>query len=368
MRRPDRNRPAFRLRHLSQSGHFPSGNPRYYYTKPRKLGGQAIPMPDAPPDSMKFRKAYAEAEAAPVPVRSNALPGSLADAIERFYASGSWQRRAESTRGVWRRYGSDIAALYGTAPLATVRTKNIKTDLSRLDPHPANNRLKSWQAVSKWCEDNGLVDVDPARPIRKRETPKSDGHTAWTRADFESFQRHWPIGTTQRLAFELLYRSCASIVDVVRLGPGMVSEGWLIYERQKSGSLAAVPWHRGTAPEWFEWTDDLEECLASADRHMTFLVTTRGHAKSEKSASQWFSRACTAAGLANLSAHGVRKGRAAMFRENGATTDQRMGVLGHETEGEATFYSKSADLKKVISGTKVPTRTGKLEVFRRSSQ
>ena len=40
-----------------------------------------------------------------------------------------------------------------------------------------------------------------------------------------------------------------------------------------------------------------------------------------------------------------------MFKENGAATDQRMAILGHETEGEAQRYSKSADLQRIITGT-----------------
>ncbi|WP_157771601.1 hypothetical protein [Thioclava nitratireducens] len=50
------------------------------------------------------------------------------------------------------------------------------------------------------------------------------------------------------------------------------------------------------------------------------------------------------------SAHGLRKLRAAIFRENGATKDQRMAILGHETAAEAEHYDKSADLKRVVKG------------------
>jgi hypothetical protein len=38
-----------------------------------------------------------------------------------------------------------------------------------------------------------------------------------------------------------------------------------------------------------------------------------------------------------------------MFKENGATKEQRMAILGHETEHQADHYSKSADLRRVIA-------------------
>jgi integrase len=89
---------------------------------------------------------------------------------------------------------------------------------------------------------------------------------------------------------------------------------------------------------------------------MTFLVTAAGRPRSNKAASQWFSKACSEAGLAEgKSAHGLRKLRAAMFRENGATKDQRKAILGHESDAEEALYSKSADLQRVISGTDFPT-------------
>ncbi|WP_353475119.1 hypothetical protein PVT71_16290 [Salipiger sp. H15] len=131
----------------------------------------------------------------------------------------------------------------------------------------------------------------------------------------------------------------------------MIRDGWLTYIRKKSGSLATCP--MGTdAPAWFEHTDDLAEAEAAQPlKYMTYMVTSTGRVRSHKAAAQWFSRACDDAGLAHLSAHGIRKHRASIFKENGATAEQRMAVLGHETGGEATRYSKSADLLRTIEGT-----------------
>jgi site-specific recombinase XerD len=98
------------------------------------------------------------------------------------------------------------------------------------------------------------------------------------------------------------------------------------------------------------------------------LTTEHGKSRSEKAAASWFSKAAQAAGLEKgKTAHGVRKGRAAMFKENGASSDQRMAILGHETESETLHYSKSADLRRTIEGTessnfseRVPTRKSNL--------
>ena len=334
------------MRHLSQSGHWPSGNPRFYY---RPKGQKGMPMPDAPIDSPEFRAAYAAKEG----TRPTYAPaGSLSAAIEEFQTSPEFAERATSTQRMWARTLDDLREKYGNLPFDGIRTRHIKADLSNFPPNPANNRAKAWKALFRYMEDIGRVEVDPARPIRKRKTPASDGFTAWTRDDFAAFRAHWPHETRERLAFEVYYRSCASTVDAVRLGPGMVDDGWLVYQRSKSRSLAVIPW-TSAAPDWFEWTDDLERCETD---HMVWMATVYGRPRSHKAASSWFAAACRAAGL-DLSAHGIRKGRAAVFRENGATAEQRMAILGHETEGEATAYSRSADLRRVIDGHQAATVT-----------
>ena len=314
-------------------------------------------MPDAPKDSPKFLKAYLEAaEGTKLHPAPSHAAGSLGWAIRAYFASEEYKALAALTRQQRKRILEAVEAEYGRAPYAGVQPKHIRTDLAKLDAHPANNRLKCWRALFKWLHLRGMIDADPASQVLPRKAPKSDGHTAWERSDLETFRGYWPHGTPQRLCMELLYRSCAAMVDACRIGPGMVNAGWLTMTRSKSGSLAVIPWAAANAPDWFEWTDDLELSLGASPRHMTYIVTAGGKPRSEKSTSQWFSKACRDAGLENgKSAHGLRKLRASMFRENGASEDQRKAILGHETSAEAAHYSKSADMRRVISGTDFPT-------------
>lgn len=335
-----------RLKHLNASGRFPSGNVRYYY---RPKGQKGIPLPDLPPDHPKFIAEYAALHGAK-PERPKPRTGTIAAGCRAYIASDVYLALAASTRAYTRRAVEDIEARYGLAPLDDLRPRHIRQDLAPMGPHPANNRLKVWRALGRWWLDAGLIEADPARDVRRRATPVTDGHTAWTRDDVAQFRAYWPHDTPQRLAFELMHRTCASIGDACKLGPGMVKDGWLTYRRGKSGSEAACPFS-APARDWFEADGHLARCLALAPRHALFMVTKQGRARSTKSAAQWFSRACTSAGLQHLSAHGIRKHRASVFKENGATTDQRMAVLGHETQSEARKYSKSADLRRIISGT-----------------
>lgn len=349
-----------RMKHLNASGRWPSGNRRYYFRPP---GRKNTPLPDLPPDHPDFYAAYVTAANGDKPEPPLPEAGTIASGIVAFMRSDGYLTLAPSTRLVWRRYLDALRDSYGTGTMESLAPRHIRQDIAQFSAHPANNRLKVWRSMCKWWLSVGQIETNPARDVERRPTPKAQGATPWTREDFQTFRKRWPVGSAERLAFELMYQSCAAVGDMTRLGPGNVKDGWLSYTRQKSGSTATCPW-TASAPTWFEGSTDLRRCLQIAPKGITFLLTSHTRPKSAKAAAQWFSRACTDAELPSHSAHGIRKGRAAMFKENAASADQHMAILGHETESEAMHYSKSADLRKIITGTekfqlleKRPTRS-----------
>lgn len=350
MRRNPQPSNGVRLKGLSQSGRWPSGNARFYLRVP---GKKAIPMPDRDKGHPEFLAAYVKATGGAVLPPQRPRTGTIGAAVTAYMSSAAYQNMSLSTRAYMRRNLEAIRKTWGHANAGDLHSKHIRADLSKLQPHPANMRLRAWRAMCKWAFNEGsLMDSDPAAPVARRVTPTSDGHKAWGRTDVQAFREKWPHETPQRLAFELIHRTGASMVDACKLGPGMIKEGWLTYRRQKSGSDAVCPMTAEASPSWFEHTDDLDLCLNKQPRHMSFMVTAGGAPRSNKASSQWFAAACREAGLLGLTAHGLRKHRASIFQENGATEDQRMALLGHETASEARHYSKSADLKRTVAGTR----------------
>ena len=83
---------------------------------------------------------------------------------------------------------------------------------------------------------------------------------------------------------------------------------------------------------------------------MTYLAARGAASRPERARRLVFLRACNSARLKQLSAHGTRKGRGAIFKENGADPEKRMAILGHETHSEAAHYSQSANLIKTATG------------------
>jgi site-specific recombinase XerD len=310
-------------------------------------------MPDLKKNDPAFLAAYVAATgSAPKPARKSFGSGTIGAGITAYLGSSNYLGMASSTRERWRSRCDDFRLKYGVGKLNDLTARHIKLDLSDFEGHGSNNRLKVWRSLCSYWDEIGMIDINVALQVSKKKTEKTDGFTPWSRQDFAAFRAHWPVCSKERLAFELMYRTCAAIADTCRLSRSMLSDdGWLTYTRQKSKSTAISPFY-ADGPDWFEATNDLQACLDVAPLHVVFLTTQHGKPRSAKSASQWFSKAATVAGLdADKAAHGVRKGRAAMFKENGAPADKRMAVLGHETEAEATHYSKSADLRRIIEGT-----------------
>lgn len=343
-------RRTIRMKYLNPKGRFPSGNVRFYYRR----DGRQIAMPDFPPDHPEFLAQYATAAKSFGPDRTPGpkhVTGTIGAAVRAFLASDEFMARAASTRAVWRRILERIEAEAGRAKMADLRPRHIRQDLARLDPHPANNKRKVWRALCSWCLDRGLTEIDAAADVRPRLTQKTEGHKPWTRDEIEAFRERWGYGTAQRLAFELIYWTGARRSDAVRLGPGMIdAQGWLVYTQQKTGGKVAVPL-TCTAPAWAEPDDHLGRAMdAQTGRHMTWIVTRSGRSRSVKAFGKWFSDAARAAGVTKT-AHGLRKTRATIMKENGATQDQRMAWLGHESSVEAEAYADSADRRRIISGT-----------------
>lgn len=348
-----------KLRHLNPSGTFASGNPRYYY---RPKGRKGIAMPDLPMDHPQFLAAYAEA--AGVQPRRPVREGSLAAGLDLYKASDAFAALATGTRDARRRMIDDAAERYGHANRADLRAAHIEKDLSRFNGHARNNRLKMWRGFCAWMVEHDGLEKDPSDGIKRAKTAKSHGHTPWSAEEIDSFRACWPLGSIERLAFELIFWTGARVSDAVRLGPGNIDrDGWLTFRQQKTGGEVWIPFNRAL-PEFAEvYVGDLaslkEAIDARNDRHMTFLHTRQGASRSSKSVSQWFATKARAAGVAGRTAHGLRKARAKALAEAGAAAPQIGAWTGHESLKEVERYIRDFSKKRALSRTdeeqKVPT-------------
>lgn len=116
-----------------------------------------------------------------------------------------------------------------------------------------------------------------------------------------------------------------------------VSGDTIRVKQSKTGAHLVIPLHPA-----------LKAVLeATRNEHLTFLTTSRGKPFSSDSFGNWFRDACTAAGLAKRTAHGLRKTAAARLADAGCTTKQIQAITGHATIREVERYTRAADQERL---------------------
>lgn len=319
---------------------------------------------DIPEDDPDFLAAYlaAEGNAGPKPRRS-ATPraGTVAHAWWQFTKSDDFLDLSEGYRARMSAHGDEIISTGGSVPLKQIRPYHIEHDLEDLERNASRTRLKTWRKFLDWAHPR-LIEKNWAKHVEMPKPKKGERHKRWTDEHVKAFRRRWAVGTSQRLAFELMLFTGMRVCDAVRCGPGWIDkEGWMTFKQQKTKGDVLIAFDRDLPPfADNEALSFLQECVSvRKEKHMTWLATVHGTGRSEKAASNWFSDACRKAGLKDenrRTAHGLRDTCCARLAENGATAHQLMAWSGHESLDEAERYTKEANKKRMlsadVSGTK----------------
>lgn len=315
--------------------------------------GIALPS-HLPENHPEFIAAYIEAEKVgkSAKPRKNG-PGSIEAACTGYLRSDAHKTLSTSYKRVRQRDLAKLVEIAGHVPIRTIKPDHIKKDMADLEPHPANERLKSWRAVCKYSVEAFDLGSDPSEFVKRRIPAKPKPHKPWTRDDKDAFRTVWEIGTPERLAMEILNWTGARMSDAVRFSDGMIDrEGWLNFTQKKTGGDVSVPVHRNLP----KFADPCElayllECLDARTERPLWITTAYGTSRSEKAASQWLAAKARKAGLIGKTGHGLRKTRAIELAENRATVHQIGAWTGHESLKEIEAYSRNADRKRLLSST-----------------
>jgi integrase len=276
--------------------------------------------------------------------RAKGKPQTLSWGLERYRQSPAWAALALATRRQRENIYRQVVASAGDDALLDIDTQSIRDGRDRraAKPHSANNFIKAMRGFFGWASDpdaGNLVPEDPTKGVRLLEGPNDDiGHHTWTDDEIARFEARWPIGTRERLAFDLLLYTGLRRGDVVRLGRQHVRDGVITLRTEKKAGAGVV--HPPVLPV-------LGATIAATKTGaLTFLVTERGAPFVKEGFGNWFGDACRKAGVPG-SAHGLRKAGATRCAENGATVNQLMALFGWSTPKMAMHYTAAADRKRL---------------------
>ncbi len=318
------------------------GKVRVYF---RKGKGSRLPLP-SDITSDEFNATYQAALAGHLAVLAKRgrcepdKPGTLAALIRSYKRSAAYLRLRQTTKVGYVSRVETLRCEHGHRTVAGLTRDRIVTGILQPyadRPGAALGMLKMLRVLIRHAIDIGWLAHDPSLGIKR---PKTEEIRSWTDTEIEAFEKRWPVGTKQRLAFALLLYTGQRRSDVHRMTWADVSGTTIRVVQQKTGSKLAIPLHR-----------ELLALLALAERdHVTIINTVYGQPFTVDGFSQWMRDAITTAGLAlECQPHGLRKAAGRRLAEAGCTANEIMAVLGHKTLSEAERYTREADQARLAS-------------------
>jgi len=287
----------------------------------------------------EFWNAYRAAMAGPAPpAPGKAKGGTLRWLLEEYRRSSEWASLANATRRQRENIYKHVMEGAGSEPFADIDRATIAAgrDRRKDTPAAARNFLEAMRGLFRWALETGHVAADPTAGIKSAKL-RTDGFHAWTEAEIAQYEARWPLGTRERLAFDVLLYTGLRRGDAVRAGPAMVAGGILSIRTEKTGRDLSLP--------------ILAALRASLEAGpigtSTWIAGERRKPLTKESFGTWFKIACKAAGLPHCSAHGLRKAGATRAANSGATVAQLEAIFGWDGGGMASLYTRKADRERL---------------------
>jgi integrase len=324
------------------------GKPRFYLRRP---GAKRVPLPGLP-WSPEFMGAYQAAldgvtpAARPITIAAaRASAGSTAEVVARYLLDASFTTLAASTREKRRRFLDGFRETYGRLPFAKLDTPSVAALLGKLTAHNQRDWLKTLRGLVRFAMALGYIGADVTLGLKAARAKVTGGYRTWQDDHIETYRAHWPRGTAQRLALELMVGMAGRRGDVVKLG----------WQHIRNGTNGPEIWYRqnktGNAVEGVPLTDELRAAVEATPRdRLTFLLGAQGEPYRAKRFGTAFSAWAREAGVpAGLSAHGLRKSCCRILAEMGCTAPEIMSVSGHRSLAEVQRYIDAANRRTMAA-------------------
>jgi integrase len=297
----------------------------------------------APYGSPEFNEKYHAAIAGkPLDGRRNKPEsGSLNWLWDRYRETGAWTKKLKpSTRRLHENIMKHVLATSGQEPFASINKKSIAAGRDKRSSTPAQARkfLDAMRGLFRWALEADHIKVDPTAGVKNPEKPKNEGFPAWTEDDVEAYQRHWPIGTRQRVWLDVLLYTGLRRGDAVRIGRQHVRNGVATLRTEKGSETITV-----TLPVLAVMQKTLD---AGPIGDLAWICGEGGGPLVKESFGNMFAEAARDAGI-KKSAHGVRKIAATTAANNGATVAELEAIFGWQGGRMAALYTRAADRRRL---------------------
>jgi integrase len=311
------------------------GKPRYRFRRK----GYAQYLFKHAPGTEGFRQEYEACKqgvsAEPIMPGVNRIkPGSFDDLITRYYRSPDFLDPGERTRAVYRGVIERWRVKYGKAMVRDLEPRHVADMMAAMLPHrtAANMLRKRLRALMQFAIRQGMTTTNPVIATKPYKVD-SDGFHTWTEDEIAAYEKRHPIGTTARLALDLMLWTGQRGGDARVMGPQSIRNKRLVVTQEKTGATVSLPILPALA----------SSIIATKSGALVFILSEHGKPYSRKGFGNKFRQWCDEADLKQCSAHGLRKAASRRFAEAGCSNQQIKSWTGHTTDSEVARYTAAAD-------------------------
>lgn len=265
--------------------------------------------------------------------------GTFAWGAQLYMKSQAWATLAPTTREVRGNILRAIENKLGASKLASWKRGDVIAGRDARADRPAAARhfIDTLRGFFRFLIEAEHAATDPTHNV-KASRPKTEGHKRWTDEEVAQFRRRWPLGTRERVAFEILRETGLRRGDAVRVGRPHLRDGVIRINTEKTGARVSIA-----------VTDMLDAALAAGPvGEMTFIYAkTPNRPMGKEAFGNWFRNAASAAGVHGKSCHGLRKALATSDAQSGfsdAELDAKFGWTGRQM---ASLYTREANRERL---------------------
>ena len=284
-------------------------------------------------NSAEFLAAYDAALNGARPARRGAVQGTFSWELLLYRQSEAWAALSRATQRQRTNIFKHIEAALGESKLRDWKRGDIAAgrDKRAATPAAAGMFVKALRGFFSWAHEAGLVASNPTDGV-KAVAVATEGFKPWSDDDVSAYRSHWPLGTHQRVAFEVLRETGLRRGDAVRVGRPHVRNGVIRLATEKTGEQVSIA-----------VSDVLDAALkAGPVGDTTFIVGAGGKPLVKEGFTNMFRKWALAAGV-NKPPHGLRKAAATADALDGYSDAELSAKFGWTGRQMASLYTRSAN-------------------------
>lgn len=287
----------------------------------------------------------------PIP-KTKPNSNSLQWLYDRYRESQKWSGLSRATRRQRENILGRVMLKSGHEAFASIDSSDIEAgkDARKDTPAQARNYLDAMKGLFRWAKANNHVTVDPTAGVETPQRPRgTSGFPVWDEADVAAYRKKWPLGTRQRVWFEVLLGTGLRRGDAVMAGKQHIKDGAITLATEKTGMVVYCQIHPPLA----------KALKAGPTAGLTFICGEKGEPLTKESFGNVFREACNLAGV-KKSAHGLRKLAATMDADAGYSDRELEAKYGWTGGFMASLYTRTANRKRLAQAA--AKRVGKVRL------